>query len=97
MDEAFIPFSELIPQILPVTDPVEDLTLGVRTMVTACVVETPIELDIMWGTHGLAVGSVPPLYHLETSDLPVFHRVRITVESHHANSPPLPAEEVRDE
>jgi len=85
MDEAFVPLHRLLPDLLPLTAVIEDEELGVRQIVTGCEVDTPIELDLVVGSGSTAgtvqIGAAPPLYHLETSDLPVFHRVRITVTS----------------
>ena len=85
MDEAFIPLHQLLPDLLPLTAVIEDEELGVRQIVTGCEVETPIELDLVVG-HGMSagemqIGAAPPLYHLETSYLPIFHSVRIIVTS----------------
>ncbi len=85
MDEAFIPLHRLVPALLPVLPDLVDEEAGTRSYVTAYEVSTPIELDItrrddLPGSDAdpsVEIGSVPPLYHLETSLPPVLHQLRL--------------------
>jgi hypothetical protein len=78
VDEAFLPLAELLPALLPAVPDLYDAEAGVRSQVTGCDVETPIELGIDVAASGaVRLGGAPPLYHVETSTLPVLHRVRI--------------------
>ncbi|MGV0718213.1 hypothetical protein ABQE93_22695 [Mycolicibacterium sp. XJ662] len=78
VDEAFLPLAELLPGLLPALPDLYDSDAGVRSRVTGLEVETPVELDIAVAADGrVRLGAVPPLYHLETSVLPVFHAVRL--------------------
>lgn len=79
MDEAFLPMHRLLPSLLPLTAPIEHAGLGIRQTITGCDVTTPIELDLTVGDEGVVIGAAPPLYHLETSELPVLHTVRVIV------------------
>ncbi|WP_137846504.1 hypothetical protein [Microbacterium sp. 2FI] len=86
MDEAFLALHTLLPDLLPLTEPLHDELAGVRQIITGCEVETPIELDLTMrtgsdGRERVEIGAAPPLYHLEVSELPVFHAVRIVVTS----------------
>lgn len=86
MDEAFLPLHALLPDLLPIGDVLYDEVTGIRQIVTGCEVGTPIELDLSVRTRSdggtdVQIGAVPPLYHLETSQLPVFHAVRLVVTS----------------
>lgn len=79
MDEAFLPLAELVPGLLPHLPLLVDEDAGVRAWVDALEVETPVELGIDVGPDGrVTLGGAPPLYHVETSELPVLHRVRLT-------------------
>lgn len=79
VDEAFLPISELLPLLLPDIPDLVDEEAGVRSRIVACDVDTPVELDIQVAAGGrVHLGGVPPLYHEETTWLPVFHRVRLT-------------------
>lgn len=80
MDEAFLPFSALIARAQALPDELVDDAAGVRSHVTQCRVEMPIELDITRDHDGhLQIGSIPPLYRTETSFLPSFHRMTVTI------------------
>lgn len=78
IDEAFLPFDELLAGLLPQLPDLVDEGAGVRSRVTGLEVETPVELDISVGADGaVRLGGAPPIYHVETSSLPVFHTVRL--------------------
>ncbi|HEX7645554.1 MAG TPA: hypothetical protein VF472_25400 [Burkholderiaceae bacterium] len=80
MDEAFLPFSALIAGAQALPGDLVDESAGVRSHVTQCRVEMPIELDVTRDGDGrLQIGSVPPLYRTETSFLPSFHRITVTI------------------
>lgn len=78
MDEAFVPLHQLVPALLPLLPDLVDEEAGTRTRVTGYEVSTPLELDVTLEGGEVRIGSAPPLYHLETSVLPVLHQVRIT-------------------
>lgn len=79
IDEAFVPVGELVPLLLPDLPDLVDEVAGVRSTVTGLEVETPVELDVVVDASGRVVlGGAPPLYHVETSWLPVLHQVRFT-------------------
>jgi hypothetical protein len=79
MDEAFLPFHTLIARILEFRDEIVDEELGVRSYVTAYEIELPIELDVVLDQQGrLQIGTTPPLYYVDTSIRPSFHRLRFS-------------------
>lgn len=44
--------------------------------------DMPVQLDIKVTDTGIVkIGSSPPLYYVETSIMPVFHQIRINMES----------------
>lgn len=78
LDEAFLPFAELVPALIPRLPDLMDEDAGVRSRVVGYEVSTPVELDIVVAADGrVVIGSTPPIYHVATSDLPVFHQVRL--------------------
>lgn len=81
IDEAFVPLGDLVPLLLPDLPDLVDERAGVRSRVTGVELETPVELDIRVDDDGrVSLGGSPPLYHLETSWLPVLHQVRFSAE-----------------
>jgi hypothetical protein len=81
VDEAFLPFAELVPGLLPdlpdIHAAVDDET-GVRMRITGYDVTSPVELDVAVRPDGsVEIGGAPPLYHLATSTLPVLHGLRL--------------------
>lgn len=78
MDEAFVPFARVIEQLLAFRGELVDEEAGVRTYITGCEIESPVEFDVGRDSEGsLAIGSTPPLYPLRTSVEPSYHRVRL--------------------
>lgn len=81
MDDAFLPLHRMIEQTMPLGREMRDQEAGVKSHITACAIETPVELDIVRNEDGtLRIGCVPPLYRVSTSVLPVFHNIRFTAE-----------------
>jgi hypothetical protein len=62
-------------------DDLVDGDLGVHTYVTRFEIDSPLELDIGTDEDGrVFVGSTPPLYDVDTSLRPSYHRVRFVAE-----------------
>jgi hypothetical protein len=79
MREAWLPLpavSELIDAIVP-----EDYVAGDRTMtVDSVALDLPVELDAMHDAGVVSeLGISPPTQLIETTVMPVFHRLRLTV------------------
>jgi hypothetical protein len=81
MDEAFVPLSAMMRDMgTPPADLVDD-EAGVHTYVTRFVLESPVELDIGVDAQGrVLIGSNPPIYDVDTSYRPAYHRIRFTAE-----------------
>lgn len=78
-DPAFLSFSDVLAQMMDVRGEIVDLEAGVRSHITQLSVELPIEFDVSRDDSGaIVLGSAPPLYYVETTFLPSFHRIRIT-------------------
>jgi hypothetical protein len=81
IDEAFMPFGEIVRRLLAFRGEIIDDAAGVRSYIYACEIESPVELDIVLDEHGaLQIGSTPPLYYVNTSLRPSYHKLRITAE-----------------
>ncbi len=77
MDEAFLPLEGIMAGLAPVSAGVRDDDLGVYSYIDAFEIESPVELDISHDETGtLRIGSTPPLYYVDTSLRPSYHRLR---------------------
>jgi hypothetical protein len=80
IDEAFLPFRELLAGMLALPGELVDAEAGVRSRIYECELESPVELDVVRDESGrLELGSVPPLYRVDTDIRPSFHRLRVTM------------------
>jgi hypothetical protein len=81
MDEAFMPFREIIARMLAFRGDIVDDEMGVRSYIYEYEIEAPVELDVVRDEQGaLQIGSTPPLYYVDTSIRPSFHRLRFTAQ-----------------
>jgi hypothetical protein len=79
MDEAYLPLSEIIRRSIAFRGEIVDEAAGVRSYIYACDVEMPVELDVSRDEAGrLLIGSTPPLYYVDTSIRPSYHRLTFT-------------------
>ncbi len=81
MDEAFLPFHQMVASLLDFAGDIHDEDAGVHMYIAECEIEAPLELDVLTGEQGgLQIGSVPPLYSVDTTFRPSYHRLRFTAE-----------------
>lgn len=81
IDEAFMPFGKIIERMLSFGGEIVDNEMGVHSYIYACEIESPVELDVVRDESGtLQIGSTPPLYYVDTSIRPSFHRLRFTAQ-----------------
>jgi hypothetical protein len=81
MDEAFVPLHRIIRAMAPVGGDLRDDGAGIHMYVRRFEIESPLELDVVRDAHeGLQIGSSPPLYYVDTSLRPAYHRIRFTAE-----------------
>jgi hypothetical protein len=79
MDKAFLPFHEILQRLLAFDGEIVDAKAGVRSTIYECTIDSPVELDVSRDETGaLLIGSTPPMYYVNTSVRPSFHRVRFT-------------------
>ena len=76
MDEAFMPFEQIIRRMLAFGGELVDEEQGVHSYIYEYNIESPVELDVVKGHDGQwQIGSTPPLYYVDTSIRPSFHRL----------------------
>jgi hypothetical protein len=81
IDEAFMPFQQIIERMLAFGGEIVDDEAGVRSYIYKCEIESPVELDVVRDEQGaLRIGSTPPLYYVDTSFRPSFHRLKFTAD-----------------
>ncbi len=81
IDEAFMPFQQIIEKMLAFGGEIVDDEAGVRSYIYKCEIESPVELDVVRDDKGaLHIGSTPPLYYVDTSIRPSFHRLKFTAQ-----------------
>ena len=81
IDEAYARFAENMTAFADVVGTFEDPDGIQRMRVTRLEVETPVEMDLRVAKDGnVTLGAAPPVYRTETTILPVFHNLRITLE-----------------
>jgi hypothetical protein len=81
IDEAFMPFREIIEKLAAFEGEIVDEEAGVRTRIYEFTIESPVELDVVRSETGeLQIGSTPPLYRVDTSFRPTFHNLTFTAK-----------------
>jgi len=79
MDEAFMPLQQMIERLPSFSGEIRDDETGVRSYVYQCSIESPVELDVFRDATGVRrIGSVPPLYYVDTTFRPAFHKLSFT-------------------
>lgn len=81
MDDAFVPFHQIVQSMSPAGGDVRDDEAGVHSYIYRFEIESPVELDVARDENGVVqIGSTPPLYYVDTSLRPSYHRVRFIAE-----------------
>ena len=81
MDEAFLYFNELLLEMTAIDGEIVANEAGFKLEIDKVTIETPIELCILTNDEGrVEIGTVPPLYLVDTSFLPSYHTIRFTAE-----------------
>jgi hypothetical protein len=80
MDEAFVPLHAVVRALRPTVEICDD-ELGMHSYITRAEIEAPVELDVTRDAGGaLQIGCTPPLYYVDTSLRPSYHRLRFVAE-----------------
>lgn len=76
-----MPFSAIVARMLAFNGEIVDEEAGVRSYIYRCEIESPVEFDVVKDADGtLQIGSTPPLYYVDTSLRPSYHKLRIKAE-----------------
>lgn len=82
IDEAMMPFEEMINTLVEPIDEIIDQENGVNMHVSSIAMDMPIQLDVVVDENGkVTLGATPPLYKEDTSFETVFHQLRFTFEA----------------
>ncbi len=80
MDEVFQPLHSVLRNLAAVDQGIYDPESGISTYISEITIETPIELDISWDESGnMQLGTIPPLYRIETTYQPSYHNIKFNV------------------
>lgn len=81
MDEAFMAFEQIIRSMLSFGGELIDEEQGVRSYISEYEIESPVELNVVRDADGqLQIGYTPPLYYVDTSIRPSFHRLKFRAD-----------------
>ncbi len=81
MDEAFLPFSEMIQKMVDIDGELYTDDRSIHSYVYEFEVNTPIEIDVIVDEFGkVKLGIIPPLYRVETSFRPSYHSITFNAE-----------------
>jgi hypothetical protein len=81
VDEAFHPLDRILAGMAPAEAEFRDDDAGVRLFIHRFEIESPVELDVSRDADGvLRIGSTPPLYYVNTSLRPAYHRMCFRAE-----------------
>jgi len=83
-DEDFISLAGFMEELTQVDyyleDQFQDQTIA--TQVKHVEIESPCQLDVVLDEEGkVSIGAIPPLYYLNTSFMPVFHAIKVTIDT----------------
>lgn len=81
IDESFLAFEEIINKMIKFNGEFYDEENGIHSYIYEIEIETPVELDISKSEDGkLMIGTVPPLYDIDTTIMPSLHKLKFIAE-----------------
>ncbi|MGK7953860.1 MAG: hypothetical protein AB4063_01120 [Crocosphaera sp.] len=80
-NEILIPFADMVQQLVDYGEPLEDPFSNQTMMIEKVKVDMPVEIKVLVEDDGVTtIKSNAPTQSMETTIMPVFHRMRLTVE-----------------
>lgn len=80
-NEILIPFADMVQQLVDYGEPLEDPYSNQAMMIEKVKVDMPVEFKVLVDDDGKAtLKSNAPTQSTETTIMPVFHRMKLTVE-----------------
>jgi hypothetical protein len=81
IDESFYSLNEIIANATDINGELINTEDGVHSYIYEMEIETPVELDIIVDEHGkVVIGTIPPMYRVDTTFKPSYHSLRIVAE-----------------
>jgi hypothetical protein len=81
LDQELLPFAEVVHALAEIEGVVGDDQWGMKMSVEEIEIDMPLEFDIMTDENGnVVLGGAPPTQTIETSFMPVFHRVKVGIK-----------------
>jgi len=81
IDEAMLEMAEFVSQMTEVEGYLIDPENEIAMKLEEVKLSIPIELDLLVAEDGSVIlGGSPPLYYTETTILPVFHQLNVTIK-----------------
>lgn len=81
IDEDMLSMAEFVSQMTDVGGYITDADYPVAILLEQVELSIPIQLDLLVNDHGSVIlGGSPPLYYTETTILPVFHQLNVTIK-----------------
>jgi hypothetical protein len=81
IDQELLPLAEIVYALSEIEGAVGDDAWGMKMSVDEIEIDMPLEFDIMTDDNGkIVLGGSPPTQTIETSFMPVFHRVKIGIK-----------------
>jgi hypothetical protein len=79
MDQALFPMGQLLVSISEIQGELKDDICSMS--IESVKIEMPFELDVRVDSNGrLVVGGSPPTQQLETTFMPVFHKMKVNIQ-----------------
>jgi len=80
-NEILLPFADMVQQLVDYGEPLEDPFSNQAMMIEKVKVEMPVEIKVVVEDDGTTtLKSNAPTQSTETTIMPVFHRMKLTVE-----------------
>ena len=80
-DEFFLPFNKIVEKMTDIEGEIRDEGAGIGSHIYQFGIDSPVELDVFTDEDGsLQIGTAPPLYYVNTTFRPSYHRIRFTAE-----------------
>ena len=80
LDIGIAPISEFVEEMVNVSGDLISKEYGVQMVMENMRVSTPVEIDMVMNEQGeMLLGSIPPSQTIETSIMPVFHKIKLNI------------------
>ena len=81
LDKAVLPISRMMECVSDVEGIISGEDSGFSMSIEKIVIDLPAEFDVITDEGRLVLGATPPTQKIETTFMPVFHRLKVTIAS----------------